>query len=84
MTYVYVIQCEEWKNPFYIEVSNDPQRRLAEHNAGEQASTKGCQWELVYVEGYVNRQYAERRERALKANRRVWRFVRERILQSIE
>lgn len=80
MYYVYVLQNKARTNDLYIGFSANPKRRLAEHNGGQNRATRGKTWRIVYVEGYVDESAARRREQALKRNRRVWRFVRERIL----
>ncbi len=84
MTYVYVLHTEDWKNHYYVGVTSHLERRVQEHNAGENASTKGARWRLVYCEGYVGQTYALKRERKLKTDRRVWRFVKKRIEESLE
>ena len=84
MSFVYVLRCLDRAREFYIGVTDDVERRLREHNEGRNASTKGTTWELVYYEAYRSRSYALDRERQLKKDRRVWRFVKERILKSLE
>ena len=81
MFYVYVIRNKT--GGFYTGYSADVMKRLAEHNAGTTPSTRGCQWELVYYEAYVNERYARKRETVLKRNRRMSTFLMERIEESL-
>ena len=84
MTYVYVLHNPGWKNQFYVGVTNNIDKRVRKHNTNNTASTRGGTWKLVYYEAYQSRSYALTRERTLKKNRRVWRHVRERILESLK
>ena len=81
MYYVYVIQNE--KKEFYIGYSTNLHNRLAAHNAGENTSTRGHQWCLVYFEAYVSEQYAREREQSLKKNRRMKTFLLNRVKESL-
>ena len=81
MYYVYVIRNEI--DEFYIGYTADLKKRLAEHNAGGTQSTKNHQWELVYYEAYVNERYAHNRERTLKRNRRMNKFLMDRVKESL-
>ena len=81
MYYVYVIRNEA--DEFYIGYTAGLKKRLAEHNAGGTQSTKNHQWELVYYEAYVNERYARNREQALKKNRRMNKFLMERVKESL-
>jgi predicted GIY-YIG superfamily endonuclease len=56
----------------YVGWTLDPERRLAEHNAGTGArSTRGRVWTLLHVEQWPSRQEAMRREWHLKRDRRL-------------
>ena len=81
MYYVYVLQNET--SEYYIGYSENLQRRLAEHNAGGNQSTKGHQWDLVYYEAYKREKYAREREQKLKKNRRMKTFFLKRIEESL-
>ena len=81
MYYVYIIQNEA--HEFYTGYSSNLAKRLAYHNAGKNESTKGCQWELVYYEAYINEHYARKREKVLKKNRRMNSFLMKRIKESL-
>ena len=50
MFYVYVIQNEV--KGFYTGYTANLEKRLAEHNAGSNQSTKNHKWELVYYEAH--------------------------------
>ena len=81
MYYVYVIRNET--DEFYIGYTANLNKRLAGHNAGMSQSTKGHQWEIVYFEAYVNERYARKREQSLKRNRRMNKFLMERVKESL-
>ena len=58
----------------YVGWTNDLEKRLAAHNAGQGArSTRGRQWVLLYAEGFENRRDAMSREWHLKRDRRMRR-----------
>ena len=72
--YVYVIESDV-DGSFYKGYSEDPSRRLLQHNAGETQST--CHlipWKLVYVEAMDSKRSAVIREKNLK------KATRERII----
>ena len=78
---VYVIQNEVKK--FYIGYTANLEKRLADHNAGSNLSTKNHKWELVYYEAYISEKYARNREQTLKKNRRMNAFLMKRIKESL-
>ncbi len=52
---------------YYIRVTKDVDKRLAQHNAGYSRSTQGRgPWEVVYTEGFGSRSEARKRESFLK------------------
>jgi putative endonuclease len=52
---------------YYVGSSVDPQRRLAEHNAGESKSTRAHRpYELAYLEQFQTLAAARRREQEIK------------------
>ena len=53
MFYVYCINSLDDNNRFYIGSTCDLRRRLEEHNAAKNRSTKNHQWKVVYYEAYV-------------------------------
>lgn len=66
MHYVYVVECAD--GTFYTGYTTDPERRVAEHNAGDGAAyTRGrTPVELVHVESFETRSAALSREHAIK------------------
>jgi len=68
--YVYVLRCAD--DSYYTGYTTDPDRRLAEHNAGEGAKyTRGrTPVELVYLEKHDSKSDAMSREYEIKQLRR--------------
>ncbi len=67
MYWVYVLKSGK-DNGLYIGLSNNIERRIAEHNAGFVKSTKGRKpFSLFYKEIFSNRQAARDREKYLKS-----------------
>ncbi len=85
MHYVYVIKSLANKQGFvYIGQTNDLKRRFAEHNAGQEISTKAyTPFRLVYYEAYAEKKDALARERALKKYGSSWGHLRLRIHNSL-
>ncbi len=81
MYYVYYLINE--REDSYVGYSSDLKRRISEHNAGQNKSTRGHQWRLVYYEAYLNKEDAQARERALKMRGQAKRHLKERISRSI-
>jgi len=53
--FVYVLRSEK-DGRFYVGMTANVERRLAEHNAGRAKSTKGyCPWKLFFFESFENR-----------------------------
>jgi len=69
--YVYILRCAD--DTLYTGYTTDPERRLAEHNAGQGAKyTRGrTPVELVYLECHGSRSTAMSREYELKQLRRA-------------
>lgn len=66
MHYVYILKSLK-SHKLYYGFTSDLIRRISEHNAGKNISTKPyIPYELVYYEAYKNKQDAEDRERQLK------------------
>ena len=64
--YLYIIKSER-NNKYYIGVSSNIGKRLSQHNAGKEKSTKSyVPWVLVYFEKYDSRGEAMIRERFIK------------------
>ena len=83
MFYVYVLQSETDDEKFYLGSALELRKRLEEHNLGENTSTRGHQWKLVYYEAYVSLAAARDREHKLKHNGRAKRVLMERIKASL-
>ena len=83
MYYIYVIWCKK-NDEYYLGYSKDPHNRLQQHNSGIDASTQGRTWDLVYIEGYTNKKYAQHREAMLKRNGRMRTFLMNRVKESIK
>ncbi|MBW2533474.1 MAG: GIY-YIG nuclease family protein [Deltaproteobacteria bacterium] len=68
--HVYILRCAD--GTLYTGITTDPERRLAEHNAGTGARYTAPRRpvEMVYVEGAEDRAAAARREHAIKRLRR--------------
>ena len=84
MFYVYVIRSRKDADRFYIGCRADLKRRLSEHDAGTNHSTRGTMWRLVYYEAHVTRRAAIERERVLKGDGRTRRHLMERIRAMLE
>ena len=66
--YIYILQSQKNYN-LYVGVTANLRNRLAEHNRGENLSTKnGVHWALIHYEAYRNQKDALRRERYLKTS----------------
>ncbi len=79
MYYVYLLQNRDNDNDFYLGYSSDLKERFKQHNAGRNASTRGRAWRLVYYEAYSTADAARERERRLKHDGRVRRFLMDRV-----
>lgn len=67
MIFVYAIKSLT-TNYIYVGMTNNLQRRLHEHNNGENRSTKAYKpFILVYSEVFENREYARVKEKYLKS-----------------
>ena len=65
--YVYVLQSSR-NARLYIGSSEEPDKRLAAHNAGKVRSTKSARpWKCILLESHPDRATAEKRERYLKS-----------------
>ena len=84
MHYVYVLQSLSDADAFYIGCTSDLRKRLADHNAGRNKSTKHSQWRVIYYEAYLSFSAARRREHRLKHHGSVKRHLMERVKASLE
>ena len=65
--WVYVIESVS-DQTWYTGMALNPERRLAEHNAGKNRFTKGHRpWKNIYLEEHENWQQARMREKYLKS-----------------
>ena len=64
--FVYILRCAD--DRLYTGITNDPQRRLAQHNAGTASKCTRCRRpvEMVYQETVEDKGAALRREYAIK------------------
>ena len=70
MNYTYLLKCAD--GTLYCGWTNDPQKRLAAHNAGTASKYTAARRpvELVYLEEKATKQEAMRREAAIKKLKR--------------
>ncbi|NQZ76902.1 MAG: GIY-YIG nuclease family protein [Ekhidna sp.] len=65
--FVYILKSES-DSSAYIGMSQDPERRLSEHNAGKVRSTKSkCPWKIVHLARFETRTAARAREKYFKS-----------------
>ena len=66
--YVYILESKEYDKT-YIGITNDPDRRLKEHNAGKSIYTRKFKpWEIVYKEEVIDRKTAREKEKYFKSS----------------
>jgi putative endonuclease len=80
MFYFYVL--ENTVGELYYGSTNDLKRRLQEHHAGKNFTTKGQNWELVYYEAYRSEHDARTREQAVKRYGGTKKHLKNRIAGS--
>lgn len=80
MYYVYLLKSGD---KFYVGYTSDLRRRLSEHNAESNRSTRGRKWRLIYYEAYLSDEDARDRERKLKQRVQSKRRLIDRISDSI-
>jgi predicted GIY-YIG superfamily endonuclease len=83
MYYIYVLQDVTPKERYYLGWAGDLRRRLEEHNAGGNASTRGGCWRVMLLRSVFDRRAAREREGKLKRNRRMRNLLMAR-LKSLE
>lgn len=67
MFYVYLLQSERIPDQTYVGLTENVERRLAEHNhGGDKHTTRYRPWKLTAVIGFPDRSRAEAFERYLK------------------
>ncbi len=79
MFYVYILQSQK-NGRLYIGQTSDLKRRVKEHNAGQNLSTKAYKpWKLIFYEAYTEHDDVNRREKYLKTtqgNQTIKRMLR--------
>ena len=69
MYHVYVLRSDKTGRR-YVGSSQDPEKRLGEHNNGQSLATKhGVPWKLIHHEEFPTRAEAVRRERFYKTGK---------------
>ena len=73
MYWVYIIYFQKLDR-YYIGYSDDPDKRLIQHNEGINRSTKfgSPNWIIVYKEPFPGSIEAMKREKAIKARKSKW------------
>ena len=67
MYFVYAIKSVN-RNYIYAGLTNDIERRVAEHNAGKNKTTKPYRpFKLIYSESFITRVEARKKEKYLKS-----------------
>jgi putative endonuclease len=68
MYFVYILKSLVARKS-YVGISNNPERRIGEHNSGKSCYTKKYKpWRLVFKESFPNRKEARKREKYLKTS----------------
>ena len=71
--YVYLIQSEIDKS-YYVGISEDPKRRLKEHNGGKlKITSKKRPYKIIYTKEYMDYQSARKHEIWLKKKNRIYK-----------
>ena len=69
MWYVYILKSRVYKKS-YVGSTNDPQRRLTEHNSGKSVYTKRHKpWDILKIENFDTYKEARTRESFLKTGK---------------
>ena len=67
--FVYILESSSGNHLYIGYYPGNVEERLAKHNRGEVLSTKAYRpWNLIFFEGYLNKNDAFRREKYLKTN----------------
>ncbi len=82
MFYVYVLKSEHGE--FYIGYTSDLRARLKAHNNGQNRSTSGRLWNVLYYEAYQSDTAVRDCERILKKDGRSRYALMERLKRHIE
>ncbi|MFA4846576.1 MAG: GIY-YIG nuclease family protein [Patescibacteria group bacterium] len=80
MHLVYILQSDH-NGRWYVGSSDNPQRRLQEHNFGKHRSTKGYRpYQLIYTETYDTKTEALKREKLIKKSGRIRKELKQKLL----
>ncbi|MFH1363389.1 MAG: GIY-YIG nuclease family protein [Candidatus Omnitrophota bacterium] len=83
MHYVYVLQSEN-SEYIYVGSTNDLERRVKEHNKGQNYATKKyIPLKLVYYEAYLDKKDASNREHKLKHHGSAIGHLKKRLFNSL-
>lgn len=83
MHYLYLLRSKR-SGRLYIGWTSDLQRRLCQHNNGENQSTRGRgPYELIYFEAYRHREEAVAREGMLKKYPNVFKQLKKRLSKTL-
>ena len=83
MFYVYLL-CSINSDDIYIGFTTNLERRLSEHNAGKNVSTKKHQWRMAYYEAYASESDARDRETKLKQYGKSLAMLKKRLSESLK
>lgn len=84
MHYVYVLKSKK-NGSLYIGITTNVVKRIKEHNAGENISTKRyLPWVCVYLEGYSSEEDTRIRESRLKVFGKAYGQLKGRIKNSLQ
>lgn len=82
MYYVYILKSLK-VGKWYIGSSDNPERRLIEHNKGTTQSTKPyIPYKIIYKEEYENKQNAINREKQIKRSGIIRKELKRKIMAS--
>ena len=83
MYFVYILQSLSQDDRFYLGFTSNLDKRLGQHNSGQNASTRGTSWRIVFYEAYLNERAARARERSLKRSGHGRRILMDRVRASL-
>ena len=84
MYFVYIVKSLS-HNTRYVGSTNDIDKRINEHNFGKCRYTSGRgPWKLIGYETFSNIEEAKKRERTLKHNPRILKFLKKRALATFQ
>ena len=82
MYYIYLLKS---RNKIYIGFTNNLEKRVKQHNNGENISTRhGIPWSLIYYEAFRSKSDAIQREKKLKYHAKGLIELKKRITSSLD